>query len=403
MSEYETDGSPSLADYVGGMFGDAPTSGTETPASTESAPAPAIADTAPATPAVPDGTDAAERPETPGDASETPTEPLDASASPDADPFADATPATYQVDGQTRTYDAIKILGEAGAAIEAKDLPDVLKRLGERDHYVAANQQLYHTQQQIERLSEWKSHGPDGKEVTHTGLQGLVERNIAYDQVMAEREAILDLFEKPERLVAMLETPPEGQPGHGTAFSFNKDALAAFVTDLRKDQRIASFESRKHWESQATAPIQPTGPADYSAQAPSAIQQAAGDLYKHLTAEDKQFLARQLNTHVRDTTPEERRGKPATYTKIIGEGFTEMVQALAQKNAAMAKSGTVVSTAAKDNAARVAAAARGVRPAARPTTKVAAPTEAQTRASEEEAAWDNQQKAAAAAIRRRTA
>lgn len=170
-------GTMSIGEFAGSLLGDmpfddapdvtgAPAEGTPSPSESPDTPAP----TDP--PVGPDGDPAVDPQGTPPVSD--PATPTVSVPSPDEDPLASATSATYTVDGVTKTYDGIKVLGDDGAIIDAAALPDLLRKLGERDHLFDTNQQLYTKVRDYDAVLTYRS-GPSGKEQDYKGLDAFVQ------------------------------------------------------------------------------------------------------------------------------------------------------------------------------------------------------------------------------------
>lgn len=348
--------SVSLEDFAGEQFGDF--NGSETPeaSDTSSAAAPP-AEHAPdgsESTTGPEGTAAAEHPSTPS-ADAAPVAP-DAGAPPVADdPFKDAKPATYMVDGQERTYDGIKVLGEDGAVIEAANLPDVLRRLGERDHLVDVNQRQYAEAKALEPLTSWKTTGDDGKEVTLTGQQGLMAMHVEYAR-MSQAVAIADaLLSDPTKILGLLAQDKDGKvvvdPSAVETLQM-RIALAANGAETQTRSRLSGLIT----EASKPAPV----PINFEAEAPRLIRSIAGQDFAKLTPADQKFLADQLPIY--------------TNGKTVNLAYEALVKDRIALRAEAVKTGAVVTDAAKQNAANLAAAARGLKPVAAAKVPVRKPS-----------------------------
>lgn len=369
--------SVSLEDFVGQEFGDI-SHDSETPGSSDDGVAAGTPSqsTPPATPestAGPEGTTDAERPGTPPEAAAAPSP--DAGAPPvDADPFAGAKSSTYTVDGQERTYDGIKLLGEDfgnRAIIEPADLPDVMRRLGERDHLVAVNQQQYRERQALEPLTSWKTTGDDGKEQTLTGHAGLMAMHVEHARKDALIAVMDSVFQNPEALVSLLAKDEGGR------LIVDPSALHDLTREIRLSAGEAATATKARLGSvvaEATKPVPP--PLDLAATAPPFIRQLAGANASVLTPTDITFLAGQIKQYVHPGT-----------TKV-DESFQAVVSDRIALRQEMAKTAAVTATAAKANADKLAAAARGAKSIAPAKAPPKPPTQTEERATDADAAWD---------------
>lgn len=356
--------SVSLEDFAGEAFGDLSVGETPgTPDSGDAAGTPPQS-TPPETPEPshgPEGTTTTERPGTP---------PVDAAAAtPDAgappsedDPFAAATPATYTVDGQERTYAGIKILGEDfgnRGIIEPTDLPDVLRRLGERDHLVDANQVAYRERQAIEPLTSWTITGDDGKEQTLTGQAGLMAMHVDHVRKDALISVMDQVFASPDALIGLLMKDANG------AVTIDPAALRNLQREIRLSAGEAAEKAKAQLGSRVAEATKPApAPIDFTTEAPRLVKQIAGADYVKLTPEDHKFLAAQLPIY--------------TQGKTVHNAFSDLVADRLALRGQIAKVGTTVTDAAKENAAKLAAAARGLKPAAKPAPKPTAQQQHET-------------------------
>lgn len=420
----EDGGSTPLSEYIGTAFGDYSSESVEPSTSDESG------DAAGATPAEhPTDTDS----QTPPEGTERQDEHADAPSadateqlspdnqgdptSADEDPLAGATPFSYTVNGEQRTYEGIKVLGEHGAVIDASALPDIARRLGERDHLYETNQAQYRSLQQLERLSEWRTTGEDGKEVVIGGQEGLVTGRVQTGRLGAALDTLASVFKpdsqgKYSKLASliMVNEAQEIVPDFAALQHLHTEADLA---EMRAEQAI-----RKALDSLLTQPSQPSQSSaapsvpDVAQHAPAIIDQAAksaGFDAKLLTDKDRSFLASQLPRYIRTVTDADRMRNPSLQLggPIVDASFADVVKDRAELRAE--QSTTVkavtqtVTNASKENAARLAAAARGVKPQAN-TPRTPAPKQTQEpEDSDADSLWAMREKAAAQAIRRRSA
>lgn len=362
-----------IDDEIGQMFGDFTGGEPETPseAPTADAGAPpadagsASTDPEPAAPgesadaAPPTGEPAADAP--PVDGAAPTTEP---------DPLESATPLAYTVNGQSRTYDGIRVLGEHGAVIQAKDLPGVIQRLSERDHYYEANQRQYLESKALEPLQTWTVTGQDGKGQTLTGQQALIAMHVDH----ARKDALIAVMDQvlgdPGAIVSLLAQDKDG----------NVIIDAGALEQLHREIRLSAGERATQVRSQlservAEASRPAPAPIDYAAETPLLVRSILPQDHGKLTAEDIKFLAAQLPAYTNGKTVH------ASFSELVKDRLAMRVALSAQKPAATDPN--------KVNAARLAAAARGVPPkkSAAPPARSKAPTPESTRVSDADQAW----------------
>ncbi len=325
----------------------------------------------------------AERGEAPSQAATTDvTSTTDASTD---DPLKGATPITYTVDGQSRTWDKIQVLGEAGAVIQADDIPDVMRRLGERDHLFEANRELYQQSKTVEPYATWKQTGADGKEETLTGAKALEAVHVDHARLSAIVGAFEALFADPKQLRGLLTLDEaknvvfEPQAFENLLLRAERQAVTAM------DQRRASLGQAV---TQASKPAEPT--VDFAEKGPAFIKTLAGADAAKLTPEDVRKLTTQLPFyHIKGTT-------------TVDPTFQELVKDTIASRQQLATVATTATDAAKQNAARLAAASRGGKPAkapAKPTAQRDAQAAERAKTRDASNFWDQREAAAASALR----
>ena len=146
------DTSPSLAEFVGGMYGDIP--------STEPEP-----DAGPPPDAVPDDAteqlegDAASEPagDTPAEADPNATPDTQAETSDEPDPLDGATPFGYVVDGQPKTLDGITVLRDGAGIIEPEAVKQLQQIVSKHDHLLEQGRRDYERYSALERATAWQT------------------------------------------------------------------------------------------------------------------------------------------------------------------------------------------------------------------------------------------------------
>ncbi len=340
-------------------------SAAEMPADAGAPPAETPESTAPAEPA---GTDA-EHAEAPS-----------AAAAPDDDPLKDATPVTYTVNGEQRTFEGLMALGDRGAFITPDHLPKLQQRLSERDHYYEkdqANHQRYTALEQqhkaLESLTRWHA-GKDqqGNDKFLTGSDGIEAMRTVSGRSVAALETIVKALDDPQTFASLVEVQ-QGDDGRFYVTP-NAQAVRALTTSaelaaLRAEGSVKQHLSSLRVPTTAPTPAQPTQgqPSDLTSEAAvSTVTQAAQALkVTGLTSEDTQFLAEQLPRYVRPTTDAERQQYG---DRIVDASFAKLIQRAGNQRTELSKTATSATKAATENASKLAAAlgtprARGTPPA----------------------------------------
>jgi hypothetical protein len=396
MAGLEDGSSQSLDSFVGQMFGDLSDGEPDTAGPTGDAAGapPAELPAADAATVPPEGTETSERAGTPpADAAATSApdakvgtpEASAPPAGPTDDPLKDATPLTYTVNGEQRTYEGIRVLGTDGAIIKPEDLPDLMRRLGERDHLYETNKAQYEATQQLERLTEWRTTDADGKESTVKGLEGLATMRVQHGKLAAAFDTLASVFKDPAKFVGLLGQDEQGK------IVLDPTALQHLLTEsdlaeVRAEQAIRSQLATMVRPPDASASATP----DYTAHAPQMIDAAAKSVGldgKLLGDKDRAFLAQQFPRYVRSVTDADRRANVTLKLggPIVDAAFTELVKDRITSRQELAKLASTSTAASGRNAAVLAAATRG-KPA--PTAAAPAKRTPETRGKDADAGYD---------------
>lgn len=344
--------------------------------------------------ASPEGLATAERPgEPPGDAATATAPDPNAAPSPasaDEDILAGATPATYTVNGEQRQFDGIKVLKDGiGAIVEGPDAVQLLlRRLGERDHLFEQNQTREKRYQDLERLTEWRGKGSDGKDTVLKGAEALQMRDVGLSMMRAEIAELRAMFDKPP--ATWLAQDEQGN------IVWNTDAFRDWNRGLDQARKIAYHEGQNAFRSvlaQTQAPPPPPTsltPDQVQALVPQAINFAAQQAgITNLTQESKAFLSTVVRPYLRAALPADVQANPSLKLgqPVVDPDFIEVVKQQAAQQARVAQTATTLADANKQNQARLAQAAAGTRArvAAAPAAK--APTEDQSRAERSDKLW----------------
>lgn len=351
-----------------------------------------------------EGTDAAARAGAPpADATTDPALDATATAADELDPLASATPLTYTVNGESRTFDGIKVLGEHGAIIEPQALDLLQRRLGERDHLYETTQRQHDAVANYERLSAWHTTDANGNEQTVSGPEGLMTMRVEHGKLAGAFSTLASIFQpdaqgRYPKLANLVAVNEQGQ------IMPDPHALQALLTEsdlaeLRAQQTVREQLGRSF--APQTTTNAPT--IDVAANAPQVIDAALAQGHvpaTALTPKDREFLGAQLPRYLRAITPEDRRANPMLPAsgQIVDAAFAQVVKDRADLRAEMATTAKATTTAAAENAKKLAAAALG-RPAARPApVATPRPPVEDDRASSADRAWAARERAAAAML-----
>jgi len=294
-----------------------------------------------------------------------PTDAPDNNEQSEEDPLADAQPLSYTVDGESRTFDDIKVLAGKGAVISEEALPKLQQRLSERDHLYEASREQYRQYQELERLTAWRVTGQDGKEQTLTGTEGLAEQRVMLGRALTELNVLSEVFKKGDPL----EFIAQDENGN---LVWNRQALDHLATRSELAAKNAEDGVRANLRglvSEAQRP--PAIDADVIRQNAAAIVEG----YQHpsmakLTADDKAVLAEVIPNFVRPATAEDVKANPNLQlgSPVVDASFGRLVERQAQLQTNTAKAVSTATTVTKENEARLKQALIG-KPVDKPNTR----------------------------------
>jgi len=356
---------PTLGDEIGALLGES-WSDSDGPSSSDAAgDTPAERQDTPADTQVPEGTTDAERAGAPpADAAESQPDPSTTpSPTADEDLLAGAVPLAYTVNGESRTFDGIQVLKDnAGAIVSPEALQLLTRRLGERDHLFEHGQARDKKYSDLEKLTEWRI-TRDGRQEVMSGAAAIEMRELGLELLKAEVSELRGMFDQPP--TKWLAQDEQGN------IVWNKDAFTEWNRGLSQAQKIAYHEGKSRFSQHiatATAPAAPPttlAPEQLTSLAPQAVDFAASvSQITNLTPESKELLTELAPRYLRVANADDIKENPALKPgqPVVDASFTAVVKRI---HANQAKAATVVQVndkAAKDNAARMAAALRGQRP-----------------------------------------
>lgn len=275
--------------------------------------------------------------------------PTTAAPDSEADPLAGAIPLTYTVDRETRTFAGVHEVPGMGAVVERDALPRLKDRLQQADRLVEQNRALYAESQEFQRL----------------GGRAKVEELTANAAMLDKAASLLIGALTNEETLLTLATDPV--------------ARQHLIRELELSGREAQNAARSTFRNNHTQATQQAHQASQTAaQSQTAIGNAVVEIAKQfpsLTAEDvsavRAHASRVSSAIVRPANAEEARTAGVRPGELIIDlatlhTFLSDRHSLRQQYAAAA---TTAANTARDNAARLAAAA----PTAGKSTPTATP------------------------------
>lgn len=271
----------------------------------------------------------------------------------DPDPLKDATPLTYTVNGQSRTFDDIKVIPGVGGVIEASALENLTRRLTERDNLFERSQQQYQQVQALERLMTWTQTGQDGKPIEVTGPQAIESMRLSLGAHIARNLVLEEALSNPEVFASLVGVDANNR------IVLNQTAFEHLGTRAQLAQMNAEKIVRSDWAARNAPQHAPPATLNIAQNAPVIAahwaKQFGGGV---LQDPDIQFLATQVPRYVRPATAEDVQADP---TLKIGDPVMDATfNALVSDRAELRKSAkTQVEQAgsiAKENSAKLTAA-----------------------------------------------
>ena len=393
----------SLADDLSAFLGNSLGSGESPEPDAADAGAPPADGDAPAletSSAASEGANAAERAgEPPADAaSETPDQGTPAV---DDDPLAGSEPATYTVNGQTRTFDGLTKLGDKGAIVSAEAYPKLIQRLSERDNLYERQQSAYQRtvalENQLNELTKWTVKGQNGQaDRVLTGAEAVEEQRVIMARTLESLRVFSSALTDPDTFASLVTVVPDqaGNPQIAidqTALRYLQTAAenAAIKGESRVRAAMAQLRS-----ALTAAPSRSDAPASSgtvdAAVASQTVDHFASDMgVTNLTDADKKSLAASLPRYVRPATNEERAQLGPDVRTVVDGSFRELVEHFSKLRTEAAASAKSSATAARENERRLAAAAVGGKkqPAKKPASSASRQSDS-SRSSDGSKAWD---------------
>lgn len=322
---------------------------------------------APATPAKDETPAADAKPDAQADGAAAKTE---AVVTDEPDPLANAKPFDYTVDGAAKVYDGIKVLADKdgtiqGGIISPEAMKDVQYRFQRGEYLESQNKALYGKAQEFERVTFKDASGTE-----HKGMAAVQQYAVENAKQHVALKLLAETLENPEKLIALAYAVQNG----------DTSALQQLTERIALLAENATFKARSQWgDTLRQAAQQDTQAQDATQQAHDAITNSVAtwaSRYPALTKEDTDAVTRHLTrlgaALVHPATPEQAQqagvkpGDLVIHHDIVDEYLKDRAGLRAREVDTAKKA----STAAAENAQRLAAAARGTKgkkPAAPPT------------------------------------
>lgn len=273
-------------------------------------------DTPPATPAVPatpnaDAAPAAEAPKT-------------------DEPTVEAKPFEFVVDGKIQALEGAAYVPGEGVFVPDAQVPALRRMAAQAVTLERQNKDLASYKRELDGLTEWKTTGPDGKEVSLTGRQGVEALHVAHGTTKAALESVVAIFAKsPTEFIAQNE---KGE------IVWDPRALRQLSLEAKDAERTAQDAIRTKFPTSHSRPATPAASpspeapsVDWTRTAPVIVQKTAEDAgldVSGLTADDQTFLAGMVPRFARPATAQDQEVNPALTLgeTVIDAAFAGVVQ-----------------------------------------------------------------------------
>lgn len=278
------------------------------------------------------------------------------------DPLDGAEPFTYAVDGQTRQMEGVYRIPGEGLIVPEERVPQFQLLASRAESLERQNRDLYQRTQDLDRLTQWKTAGPDGTEQTLSGREALEAQRVSLARATAALDTVARVFAQAP--TSFLTTDPQGN------IVWSREAVQHLLTASQLAEETAEKSVRQSFQAlatQAAAPSAPPAP-NLADVAPALVQQVITQQQATgLTPEDRAFLAEQLAHYVRPATAEDVRQNPALALgeSVLDPRFHALVTRTATLRTESAQAARTTQQAARFNAGQQQGRA-GQTPAAPP-------------------------------------
>lgn len=303
----------------------------------------------------------------------------------DDDPLAGSEPVTITVDGQSRTIEGFYRIPGQGIIIDEEKVPAFQLMASRAEGLERQNRELYQRTQEYERLSEWKTKGPDGTDTTLTGRQALEARDVELAKTKAWSQVLEESLINPALFASLVTVNEQGQ------IIPNVEQLRYLATRAQLASRDAADVARSRFSTTYQATTQAQHQAQLQEQAPTLLWQTAdqvwGKEFPQLTPDDKTFLSSQVLRYMRPATPAEvQAGQFKPGESVLDPSFYTVMQDRAALRAQMSATTTATISATKFNQGQQ----NGRKPApVRPVTPTPVTPTSTTPAKRGQEVWDD--------------
>lgn len=301
------------------------------------------------------------------------------------DPLAGAQPFTYTVDGQPRTMEGVYRFPGEGLMIPEEQVPKWQLMASRAEGLERANRDQYQRLQDFEKLSEWTSKDQQGQEQTITGRAALEAREVTYAKTRAVAETLSAILEDPATIASLIGLDADGRVVK------DEQAIQNLLVRAQLAAMTAEGQAKSRFATVAQEVTNAVQQAQQQEQLPATLWASAEQHwvkeFPSLTAQDKEFLAKQVPRYMRAATDAEVQSGSYQRGEMVLDGeFYHVIKFQADTRTSTVSTVKTADAAARFNAAQQQGRQGTQKPVTRPATPQK-PTPSDHRGKS--AAWDD--------------
>lgn len=314
-------------------------------------------------------------------ASEQPTDtPQDAPDS--AALLAELQPLTFSVGNETLTVEGIHVSPD-GAVVDLDAIPKIQQEFSRARTLESANRDLYQRQQDIDRVTAWRTRDAQGQEQTLTGIPAVeAMRTYLASTTAALQTLTAALKGDPSDLVGVVTDPQTGNP----KLVWDPKALEYLTTRSALAEQHAAMQARQYVQGLAQSARAEQQSAEVPQRLWASVEAVWLKEFPQLTADDKQALGQKFQRYIRPANDQEvAAGQFQRGERVVDPDFYAELKDRAAFRDALAKTAQTASAAGKFNAGQNQARTANAKPQPKAPTKPAAPAAKPERVGKQEA------------------
>lgn len=300
-------------------------------------------------------------------ASETPA---DAGSQESADPLAELQPLTFAVGNETVTVEGIHVSPD-GAIVDLEAIPKIQQEFSRARTLESANRDLYQRQQDIERVTSWKTRDAQGQEQTLTGIPAVEAMRTTLASAGAALQTLTAALKgDPADLVGVVTDPQTGQP----KLVWDPKAIEYLTTRSALAEQQAAIQARAFVQQIAQSARVEQQDAQVPQQLWASVETNWLKDFPQLTVEDKQALGQKFQRYIRPANDQEvAGGQFKRGERVVDPDFYGELKYLAGLRDTLVKTNQTSQAAGKFNAGQTQARTANAKPQQKAPAKSATP------------------------------